>query len=174
MRSQFKIVGVPTEGLDSVDYFQGVVAEYIRANRATFINPEFQLQLDGDPRCPPKDGYWYVDMLAVNLEEQVAYLCEVSYAKPPAALVKRLAAWSANWLRLVLALQRDAHIGEHWRVRPWLFVPEGSIGWLLDRLPRMPVVPKITPLEMTQPWLFCGFNQPMENAKPASIPVANW
>lgn len=153
-----------------MDYFQGVVAEYLRANRATFINPEFQLQLDGDPNYPPKDGHWYIDFLAVNLKEQIAYLCEVSYAIHLTALIKRLNAWSDKWPHLVAALQRDTFIGEQWGVRAWLFVPENAIPRLLVKLPQMPVAPKITPLEMTMPWRFHNFNRPVENKKPDTIP----
>ena len=34
------------------DYFQGVVAEYLRADRGVFVNPEILLQLE--PGASPK------------------------------------------------------------------------------------------------------------------------
>jgi hypothetical protein len=153
-----------------MDYFQGVVAEYLRANRSTFVNPEFWLTLKADIKEPPKDTSWFVDLLAVNFTDSTVYLCEVTYAKNPAALIKRLAAWAANWPELVDALQRDAHIPGHWTVRPWLFVPEVAIPALLPRLPISLVIPKVTPLEMTLPWKFKYWNHVSEFEKPASIP----
>jgi len=154
-----------------VDYFQGVVAEYLRANRATFVNPEFFLQLDNGLKSPPKGTAWYVDLLAINLAERTAYLCEVTYSESLAALLERLAAWSANWSGMMTALRRDACVADDWQVRPWLFVPEHAIARLIMRLPALPVVPKVTPLEMTQPWRFSGWDRQGEAEKPGSIPV---
>jgi hypothetical protein len=41
-----------------MDYFQGVVTEYLRADRTIFVNTECLIQLDGgDP--PGKGRHWY-------------------------------------------------------------------------------------------------------------------
>ncbi len=71
-----------------MDYFEGVVAEFIRADRACFINPGFCLQNDLAPLEADRKRHWYVDILAFHMRHQCAYLCEVTYAKKPAALIK--------------------------------------------------------------------------------------
>ena len=157
-----------------MDYFQGVVAEYLRANRATFVNPECLVQLDDNPTTPKKDGHWYINLLAVSFSEQTVYLCEVSYSTSLSPLLKKLSAWGAHWPGIIKALGRDSSIPKGWQVRPWLFVPEQTINRLMSRMPAMPIAPKVTPLEMTQPWRFCGWNRHGELEKPKSIPVDMW
>ena len=69
------------------DFFQGVVAEYLRADRGVFVNPEILLQLE--PGASPKKGrFWYCDLMAVSLREKMVYLCEVTYATSASALNK--------------------------------------------------------------------------------------
>lgn len=154
-----------------MDYFQGVVAEYLRANRATFVNPECLVQIDDNTIIPQKNGHWYIDLLAVNMEERAIYLCEVSYSTTLASLLKKLFAWGANWSAIVEGLHRHSHLPENWPVRPWLFVPETAIKRLVDRMPVTLSTPKITPLEMTEPWRYCGWNRITEAKKPEAIPV---
>lgn len=48
-----------------MDYFQGVVTEFLRANRSTFVNTEYLIQLD-EVKTPLKARHWYCDALAVN------------------------------------------------------------------------------------------------------------
>jgi hypothetical protein len=164
------VLGEATKGLITMDYFQGVVTEYLRANRSTFVNPEFCLQLH-EGKTPPKGSFWYVDLLAVDLKERSAYLCEVTYSQGLSTLLQRLAAWSAHWSSLLLALRRDAHIGDDWPVRPWIFVPEALLAKLIARMPTMPVTPRITPLEMTEPWKYCGWDRRGEASKLEIIPA---
>ena len=153
-----------------MDYYQGVVAEYIRANRSMFANPEFCLQLDAGVKSPAKGRFWYVDLLTVSFSEKIAYLVEVTYATQAGELIKRLTAWKDNWTGLLDAVRRDGGVPADWAVRPWLFVPEGRITALVPKLPTMPVVPRITPLEMTQPWQHNGWNRHGEAPKPDTIP----
>ena len=153
-----------------MDYFQGVVAEYLRANRQTFVDPEFLLQLDGPASNPQKGAHWYVDLSAVNLKKSAVYLCEVSYSGTLAALLKKLSAWDSKWTEIAKALQRDACVGADWHVRPWIFVPSKSIASLVPKLGTLKVPPKITPLEMTQPWQFCTWDRAGEADKRAEIP----
>lgn len=91
-----------------MDYFQGVVTEFLRANRSTFVNTECLIQLEpGD--TPEKDRHWFCDVIALNLAEKTIYLCEVSYSGTLAALIKRLRAWAAchrhglDWRRYATA-----------------------------------------------------------------------
>ena len=107
-----------------MDYFQGVVAEYLRANRATFVNPEFLLQLDEIQKMPTKGTSWYVDLLAVNFRKQAVYLCEVTYSTTLEALMGRLAGWSTHWPQVLAALHRDAALPQDWPVQPWIVIPD--------------------------------------------------
>ena len=105
-----------------MDYFQGVVTEYLRANRATFVNTECLIQLDtGD--APAKGQHWYCDAVAVNFKERTAYLCEVTYSRTLYSLLARLSGWINNWSGIKAALHRDCGVGPDWRVVPWIFVP---------------------------------------------------
>jgi hypothetical protein len=67
-----------------MDYFQGVVTEFLRANRSTFVNTEYLIQLD-EGKLPVKSRHWYCDALAVNFEESTVFLCEVTYSKTMSA-----------------------------------------------------------------------------------------
>lgn len=153
-----------------MDYFQGVVSEYLRANRSTFVNPEFFLTLEHyEGGEPPRDTSWYVDLLAVSFEDRAAYLCEVTYSRTPYPLIKRLSAWKAKWSELQQAVRRDAHLPSEWTIRPWIFVPESGIKYVLSKGDAFPATPKITPLEMTLPWKYCTYNREIEAQKP-SVP----
>lgn len=155
-----------------MDYFQGIVTEYLRANRQTFVNPEFFLQLIKGEKMPTKGTSWYVDALAVNFGEQTIYLCEVTYSKSLSALLNRLGEWSTHWPELLTSLQRDASIPAEWPVRPWVFIPKDLIEKFIKKLklevPALSVVPRaprITPLEMTLPWRYCTYNREGEEPK---------
>ncbi len=154
-----------------MDYFQGVVAEYLRANRATFVNSQFFLQLDAGLRSPPAGRSWYVNILAASFAERTAWLVEVTYAKGLNTLIDKLTAWQSHWPLIQTAIHRDAAIPESWTLRPWLFVPEADITSLVRRLPASMVAPRITPLEMTVPWnKHCTWDRHGELPKPKSIP----
>lgn len=137
-----------------MDYFQGVVADYLRANRSTFVNPEFWFSLDGNPDAVAKNTSWFVDVLAVNFERRCVFMCEVTYSKAPSALVKRLTTWAENWPKVTAAIHRDTNIPADWNIIPWIFVPEAQIAAIRDRLPKFPATPPITALEDTLPWKF--------------------
>ena len=161
-----------------MDYYQGVVTEYVRANRANFVNPEFMLTLGTDTKNPTKGEHWYVDLLTLNLRTTTAYLCEVSFSVHLYDMRQRLAAWGAHWPAIHSALQRDAAIGPEWTVRPWLFAPSKLIAmYLVPWLEKaaLPFTPRITPLEMTVPWAYCTFDHPSECDKSQfKIPGAMW
>lgn len=152
------------------DYFQGVVAEYLRADRGVFVNPEILLQLD--PGVSPKKGrYWYCDLMAVSLREKAVLLCEVTYSSSVTALIRRLSAWRTHWADLKLALQRDCGVDPKWSVSAWVFLPEdrkavyerklGALGLLGS--PGMPV-PKVTHLEQVVPWKYRTWDRQPDDA----------
>ena len=145
-----------------MDYFQGVVAEYLRANRSTFINTECLIQLD-EGSVPAKGRHWYCDIVAVNLAEKNVYLCEVTFSKTLQALTNRLQAWNANWPAIKTALVRDCGVESDWGIAPWLFIPRGLQSVLDTRLTQLKGIgegaasmptPKVEYLEEVLPWKY--------------------
>lgn len=165
-----------------MDYYQGVVTEYLRADRSVFLNTECCIQLNAD-NAFAGGSHWYCDAVAVNLKESTVYLCEVSYAKSLDALLKRLGQWNTHWQQLQSSLVRNCHVDPSWRVRPWLFIPEACVpkavacieGILAHpkTLSSMPA-PRITTLEAVAPWHYQSWDRVGENMtlKPATIPDA--
>lgn len=119
-----------------MDYFQGVVTEYLRADRSVFVNTECRIQLEpGNP--PAKGRHWYCDVVAVNLRESSAFLCEITFSSNLHALLRRLTAWAAEWPLVRKAPARDCAI---------------SIG-----ATQMPP-PRVTYLESVVPWKYRSWN----------------
>ena len=143
-----------------MDYFQGVVTEYLRANRSVFVNTECLIQLDeGDKQF--KDRHWYCDAMAVNFKESTIYLCEITFSGTMQSLITRLQAWQANWDELVRAVLRDSGAPTHWKVQPWVFIPNKHHKLFTEKLARVKPVnnteakmpqPRITHLESVLPW----------------------
>ena len=149
-----------------MDYFQGVVTEYLVADRAAFVNSELLIQLDlGEPK---KGRHWYCDAAAVNVREQSLYLCEVTYSKSMSGLSKRLLAWDANWQDLRSSLARDCGIPESWKIQPWAFIPRDYDGALKSRIESLALngrdeddmpYPLITYLENLVPWNYVTWDR---------------
>jgi hypothetical protein len=160
-----------------MDYYQSVVTEYIRADRSIFINTECCIQLNPSMNNDVSGPHWYCDAVACDFRNQIIFLCEITFSTSLAALIKRLTDWHQNWPLLKVALGRECHLPTTWPVRPWLFVPEGRIAMLLAKLKSIPgpgdlsFVPRITPLEMVQPWQYRSWDRVAEAPKPCSIPV---
>lgn len=150
-----------------MDYFQGVVTDFLRANRATFVNAECCIQLQPGANPDTSGPHWYCDALTVNLPRQRAYLCEVSYAQKLSALRGRLAAWREHWPAVRQALARDSGIPLSWTVRPWVFIPselrdalrveKAAVGDR-DGSYSMPA-PRVTYLEDVMPWKYVSWNR---------------
>jgi hypothetical protein len=143
-----------------LDYFQGVVTEYLRANRSVFVNTECLIQLDdGDKQF--KDRHWYCDAMAVNFKESTIYLCEITYSSTMQSLLTRLQAWQANWEELSHAVLRDSGAPRDWKVQPWVFIPKkhhevfakksAPVAAKPGVSQQMPA-PRITYLESVMPW----------------------
>lgn len=156
-----------------MDYFQGVVTEYLRANRSTFVNTEYLIQLD-EGKTPLKSRHWYCDALAVNFEHSTVYLCEITYSKTMSALLGRLQAWAAEWEGVCEAIARDSKLTGEWAFQPWVFVPEDSQPLLLRKLesgsnPGLPrsgmPSPVISTLESVAPWNYCSWDRKHELAE---------
>ena len=169
-----------------MDYYEGVAIDYLRADRTLFVNTECCIQITPGHN-PDKGTHWYCDALVADFRSKAVFLCEISYSVQLSDLTKRLKAWHDNWDGIRGALARDCALPNEWlaRLRPWLFVREESIPNLLKRLSKIgdgppEFVPRITPLAMVQPWLYCSWNRVGEIAccsrhtctKPGSIPEA--
>jgi hypothetical protein len=152
-----------------MDYYQGVVVEYLRATRTRFVNTECLIQLvDGD--VPDKGLHWYCDAVVVDLHVDAqnftpsVYLCEISYSKTMGALLSRLAAWDKHWRDIKAALVHDCAVDRVWPVRPWVFIPEARRGLIEKRFPVEPSdpeampSPRITSLEEIAPWKYRSWN----------------
>src|SRR5271157_1653845 len=143
-----------------MDYFQGVVTEYLRAKRSVFVNTECLISLDeGDN--PKKSRHWYCDVVAVDFKESTVYLCEISYSATVQSLLTRLQAWRKCWSGLVPSVIRDSGVPANWTVRPWVFLPKKYEETFIRKFAihaksagsdsQMPA-PRVTHLEATLPW----------------------
>jgi|GEM_PF-598414 len=152
-----------------MDHYQGVVEDYLRADRSVFVNPEFCLQLSPSKPLSDSGTMWHLDHLAVDMRRQTAFLCEVAYAHSLAAMVRRLATWSEHWDEIEIALERDACIPKSFAKRPWVFIPANLINAFLRRYSEEVLMgffdPLVTPLEMTAPWSYCTWNRIGEASK---------
>jgi hypothetical protein len=144
-----------------MDWYESVVVAYLQAERTTFISTEYCIQLDEHAPLPGR--HWHCDVLALECRSKTMFLCEVSYAKPPGPMLKRLQEWHNHWEELLLAVARDSCFkpaGDSWPVRPWLFIPSSYVPLVEWRLRAIltqkeaKFVPRITPLEMVQPSIY--------------------
>jgi len=164
-----------------MNYYESVVVDYLRADRALFVNTECCIQLNESDNPDTSGPHWYCDAVVCDLGSQQVFLVEISYNANiggwEGGLIKRLRSWNENWLDLRGALVRDCCVPSEWPVRPWLFVPEERVAALLGYLERIKAertlafCPRITPLEMVQPWRYLSWNRKGEKQKPESIPV---
>ena len=143
-----------------MDYFLGVVTEYLRASRSVFINTELLIQLDlGD--LPTQGLHRFCDVAAADFRANTFYLCEVTYSKSMSALATRLISWSTHWPEIRQALFRDCGVPATWQIKPRAFIPLEYHETLKKRLAAishrdddehaMPP-PLITYLESIVPW----------------------
>ena len=150
-----------------MDYFQGVVTEYLRADRSLFINTEYLIQLEeGDP--PTKGRHWYCDAMAISFREKTVYLCEVTYSITLHALITRSQGWNTHWPLVRDAIARDSDIPKAWQIQPLLFIPKKCRDVLIKKLPSigkaesnvnsMPK-PKVIYLESVTPWEHVTWNR---------------
>jgi hypothetical protein len=142
-----------------MDYFQGVVAEYLRADRACFINPEFWLRGNLERKSAYEKPHWFVDVLAIHMKHKCAYLCEVTYAKRPTALLGRLQGWRDHWSVLGQTLRQDTAIPADWDVKPWIFAPAAVLDSVKGSILKLHPAARMSPLEEILPWLYCTWDR---------------
>ncbi|WP_237384567.1 hypothetical protein [Xanthomonas campestris] len=80
-----------------MDHFEGVALDYLRADRALFVNSQCCIQLNEGANPDTSGPHWYCDAVAVSFKEQAAYLCEISYAARAPPLIARLKGWNEHW-----------------------------------------------------------------------------
>jgi hypothetical protein len=160
-----------------MDYYQGQVVEYLRSDRAIFVNTECCIQLN--PAANPKGReHWYCDAVACDFRDATVFLCEVSYSKQLSSLMKRLREWHQHWDLLREALKRDSCVPHTWTIRPWLFVPDHLVPTLIKGLTQITgdlsslrFGPRVTTLEAIQPWkIDRSWDRRGESPKPDHIP----
>lgn len=155
--------------------YEAVVADYLMADRALFVNTQCLIQLNPGQNPDTCGPHWYCDAVAVDLRDQCIFLCEISYQLRLDALVKRLRAWCLHWEGVREALERDCAVPKGWPIRTWMFVPDSCVARLTHELERLPedgralIQPRITPLEMVQPWAYCSWDRVGEKPK-ATVP----
>lgn len=149
-----------------MDYFQGVVTEYLRAKRSRFVNTEYMINLDLDGTYK-KDRHWYCDAVAIDFADSSIHLCEITYSKSLQSVFKRLQFWCNHWADVVAAIRRDSELKGEWQMVPRVFVPGNLESELANRLSmvkwpaecaiRMPQ-PIVTRLEEVLPWKYRSWN----------------
>ncbi len=149
-----------------MDYFQGVVTEFLRATRSIFVNTEYLLQLDaGDVYI--KGRHWYCDAVAINHADSTIQLCEITYSKTLHSLTQRLRAWNNNWPAVVQAIYRDSSLTGVWRVEPRIFIPSQSRSLMERKLAQITPPPDLNPampaaivttFEDVLPWMYRSWN----------------
>ena len=149
-----------------MDYFQGVVTEYLRATRTQFVNTEYMINLDPDGTYL-KGRHWYCDAVAIDFSTLCVHLCEITYAQTLQSIGVRLQAWCNNWPALVEAIRRDSSLDDRWNVVPRVFLPQHLIPNIELKIKSMKYPdgidmkmprPVVTPLEDVVPWKYRSWN----------------
>jgi hypothetical protein len=155
-----------------MDYYQGVVTEYLRADRSLFVNTEYCIQINAGDNPDRTGPHWYCDAVAINPGSKNIFLCEISYSKTLQGLLDRLGAWNEHWTEIGEALRRDSRLTGDWTIQPWLFVPLHLVEKLQTGLAKMTgesetlhFNPIITTLESVQPWKYDSWNRTKEEPK---------
>jgi len=159
-----------------MSFYEEVVIDYLKADRALFVNTNCCIQLNESNNPDGSGPHWYCDAVTVDFRAKTIFLCEISYSSSLGDLIKRLKAWHESWRLLCIALCRDSFLPSEWSVRPWLFVPEKLLPLLLRRMGQATsagtphFIPRITTLEMVQPWQYRSWHRIGETEKPPAIP----
>jgi len=165
-----------------MDFYEGVVLDYLRADPALFLNAQCLIQLNPGDNPDTSGPHWYCDAVALDLRNSTVFLCEISYSKGLYDLRKRLEHWHEHWAGVRAALVRNCHVNPEWPVRPWLFVPKDLVAKLVVFLSDLSAgaalnfVPRIRTLEMVQPWHYRSWKRDpdTEADRPANIPLDMW
>jgi hypothetical protein len=72
-----------------MDYYESVVIDYLRADRAIFVNTEYCIQINPGANPDRTGPHWYCDAVALNFRSEEILLCEISYSATLNALRTR-------------------------------------------------------------------------------------
>src|SRR5450631_217529 len=141
-----------------MDHSKAVVIDYLRSDKAMFINPECCVQFDhgGEPKMLGQPCS--CDAVAIDLRHGAVYLCDTAFGPRLHSLLKKLTLWRMYWEPILGALRRDCMLPANWRVYVWLFVPRNSIEAFDAELEKLRQTigsnfkVKITALEDVRPW----------------------
>jgi len=149
-----------------MDYYESVVIDYLRADRALFVNTECCIQINPGHNPDGSGPHWYCDAVVADFRTQSVFLCEISYSEELTGLIKRIKSWCDNWDGVRAALARESRLPKEWLLglEPWLFVPQRCVPTLLKGLSKIGTAPpnfspRITYLEKVQPWLYCSWDR---------------
>jgi hypothetical protein len=137
-----------------MSYYEEIVAEYLCSERTRFVSPSFNLDLGGAGPFG-KGRNWWIDILAVDFEDQAVYLCEATFAQQPNYMFRRLKAWAALWSEIRENLFLVTHAPISWNVIPWVFAPanlESKIRQGIEAIPNRPFDYKWRAFEEIVPW----------------------
>ncbi len=63
-----------------MNYYESAAMDYLRADRAIFVNPEFCIQTNKAANPDNSGPHWYCDAVALDFNRKEIFLCEISYA----------------------------------------------------------------------------------------------
>lgn len=154
-----------------MDFYQGVVYEYLGTDPAVFINSECCIELPKVPGSDASAPSWYCDAIAVDFRQKTVFLCEVSYERTLQSLIKRLKGWASNWNEVSDAIRRDCCIPADWRIQAWVFIPYELKSQFERRLATVTLVEDMPPplvnwLEDVAPWKHKSWNRPPVKMEP--------
>jgi len=93
-----------------MDYYESAVVQYLRADRALFVNTVCCIQLNEAANPDSSAPHWYRDAVACDFRNHVILLCAISYSAQLPDLNKRLKGWHGNWDFVCQALARDSYV----------------------------------------------------------------
>jgi hypothetical protein len=127
-------------------YLQEQVTAYIIADPNLFVAEERALYYGEG-----LDDNWWIDVLIVDPWEKKFYLGEATYDPKPRRLLDKLAKFANQKTEVLKKIGRNG-APDGWDIRPWLFLREDTVQYVISRLPAGSV-PRITYLEQTfRPW----------------------
>lgn len=134
-----------------ISHYQEVVIQYITSDPAMLISEEYYITFE---YAAGRYKTFWVDALAVDIRQYILYLVEISYAKKPRALTRKMNEYAAYEDNIRAALAGGRGISEAWQLRPWAFILESASPYVLTRLER-DAAPKLTFIEHTPfPWIY--------------------
>jgi hypothetical protein len=69
-----------------VNFYESVVIDYLRSDRAVFVNTELCIQINAGDNPDTSGPHWYCDAVACDFKRRTVFLCEISYSKQLADL----------------------------------------------------------------------------------------